>query len=203
MMAATKVCGLDKKFRALAQMFRRFKFPSTQLDSSSIGSQYKNAVSTLYGLDQMKLDGLATELLQEWQLDIEMDNNPQSPETYLMKFTKRVEAAVDEANEAFEEAFDFTSSEETLTQMMEEELFGIDFNCDGLTVTLEHGLAPVASGSTLVEEDTIVSRCSNGSSTTSPIDSPLTQLSQQCTSLIAVLIKFSICRQNEGKSRTK
>jgi len=158
MMAAAEVCGPDNKLKALAQMFRHFIFPSTQLDSSSI------AVSTLYGLDPMKLDGLATELLQEWQLDIEMGNNPQSPETYVMKFTKRVEAAVDEAIEEIEE--DFTSSQETLTQMMEEELF-------------EQGLAPVASGSTLDEEDTMVPRCSNGSSTTSPIDSPLTQLSQQ------------------------
>jgi hypothetical protein len=116
--------NVDEKYRSLALMFGRFKFPfAPRPSSSSIEDKYFGAVKALYALDQLALDSIAQESLQEWELWIEMGQNPETRNSYLAEFTGKVETAIEKTNEDIEDAFN--ESQSVLTQGEHEEPFGI------------------------------------------------------------------------------
>jgi hypothetical protein len=109
---------VEDKLRSLARLFERFNFPPVDhLFCSKTDREYFKAIKGLYGLDEAQLDDLASEILEEWQLSISM-GHPESRETYLDKFTTRVNATYEEIMEPL------TSTQTTLIEMEEQEKFG-------------------------------------------------------------------------------
>lgn len=123
-MNTSKASDVDEKYKSLALMFNRFKFPFLpRRSSSTIEDKYFGAVKALYALDHLALDSIAQELLQEWELWIEMGQNPETRDNYLAEFTGKVETAIDKTYEEFEDAFNESQVVPTLVE--QEEVPGI------------------------------------------------------------------------------
>ena len=106
--------GLGDQFENLGRVFQRFNFPTRPNPMlSSIDREYRDCVSTLFGLNGELLKQIVAESLDEWNLAVDMGN--EEPDNfYLLEFIRRLAVAIDQENEGISPAF--ADSEVDLSQ---------------------------------------------------------------------------------------
>ena len=95
-----QVPGLREKFEELADVFQRFNFPSQPNADSLPEKDYLMSVLNLYSINPKRLDWIAEESLQEWNLRIDMGQCQESDEFYLLKFISTLDVAIHEDHDA-------------------------------------------------------------------------------------------------------
>ena len=90
--------GIGELFNGLTNLFRRFNFPQQKDSSNPIDREYFDSILTLHGLDSARLSRIAQESVDEWDLQIGMDQE-ESDIFYLSDFIRRVKGAIEEIND--------------------------------------------------------------------------------------------------------